>query len=363
MDPSQAFCHNTACPFYGQRGQGNIGIHSQAERRYICHQCRKTFAATKGTPFYCLQHDHTLVTQVVTLLNHGCPPQAIVAAFDLDERTVMAWGQKAGEHSQRFHQQQMATRPVDLQHVQADELYAKAVGQKLWLAMAMAVPSRLWLGGVVSAKRDLVLIRSLIAMVRTWAASLAILVCVDGLASYVTAFVQAFRQPQRTGRRGRPRLVLPPGFLMGQVIKSYAKRRLADVTRRAVVGTLAAIQRRLRQTGTGQQIHTSYIERLNATFRAALAPLGRRSRALLHQPVRLEAAVYLVGVAYNFCWAHDSLSQWAPRTPAMAAGLTDHVWTMRELLTYALPQAPARTRPKRKRRKVTTHAPPPPLAA
>ena len=86
-------------------------------------------------------------------------------------------------------------------HVQADELYVKAVARRLWMAMAMAVPSRLWLGGVVSARRDLGLIMTVVGMVRRAAKSLSLLVCVDGLASYVTAFARAFRDPERAAGR------------------------------------------------------------------------------------------------------------------------------------------------------------------
>ena len=108
---------------------------------------------------------------------------------------------------------------VDLQHVQADELWVKMVGRRVWMAMAMAVPSRLWLGGVISPRRDSALITALVRRVRSCAVSLAILVCVDGLASYVTAFVRVFRHPVRTGRPGRPRLEAEPGLLLGQVVK------------------------------------------------------------------------------------------------------------------------------------------------
>ena len=86
--------------------------------------------------------------------------------------------------------------------------------------MAMAVPSRLWLGGVISPLRDL----DLITTWCTWSGlgcSRAILVCVDGLASYVTAFRNVFREQVHTGRRGRPRLVLEEGLLLGQVVKRY----------------------------------------------------------------------------------------------------------------------------------------------
>jgi len=84
MDPSTTFCPNPACPDKGRVGGGNIGIHSQKERRYRCKTCRLPFAATRGTPYYRLHKGAWLMTVVLILLTHGCPPQAIVAACGLD---------------------------------------------------------------------------------------------------------------------------------------------------------------------------------------------------------------------------------------------------------------------------------------
>jgi hypothetical protein len=195
------------------------------------------------------------------------------------------------------------------------------------------------------------------------------LVCADGLASYVTAFVQGFRHRlPRDGRPGRPRLLVEPGLLIGQVVKRYRGRRVAEVTRRVVRGSAAAIAAVLARTGTGTGINTAYIERLNATFRARWTPLVRRGRALVRERSS-EAGMWLVGSAYNFCWEHDSLRvaaaagavpTWQGRTPAMAAGLTDHRWELRELLGERLPperwQAPRR-KPRRHRRRATPEAP------
>lgn len=358
VDPQQQFCHNPACPARGQVAQGNIGVHSQKERRYVCHTCGRTFAATTGTAFYRLRTAADQVTLVLTLLCHGCPPQAIVAAFGLDERTVAAWLARAGGHCQQVHEHLVQQGHVDLPHVQADELWGKLVGQRVWMALALAVPARLWLGGAISPHRDLVLITGLVQQIRACACRLDLLVCVDGLASYVTAFLRVFRTPVYTGRRGRPRLVLAAGFLLGQVVKQYAKRRVISATQRVVQGTADAIAAVLAATGTGHGIHTAYIERLNATFRSALAPLVRRGRAIAHKIDTLAAGMYLVGSAYNFCWAHASLRvlapigagrKWQERTPAMAAGLTDHCWSMHELLRYQVP-LPAWVPPKRRGR-------------
>jgi hypothetical protein len=304
------------------------------------------FAETIDTPFYRLHKPAELAVLVLTLLSHGCPTQAIVAAFGLDERTVARWLTGAGAHCQRVHEHLVEQGQVDLRHVQADELWVKQVGGKVWMALALAVPTRLWLGGVISGSRDLPLITRLVQRVRACAATPAILVCVDGLASYVTAFLKVFRQPSYTGRRGRPRLVLPDGFQFAQVVKHSARRHVVGVTRRVVRGTLDGIEAVLTATATGTVINTAYIERLNATFRAHLAPLARRGRAITRTETALTAGMWLVGTAYNFCWPHDSLRQLAPapasrkwllRTPAMAAGLADHPWTLQELLHFQIP--------------------------
>jgi transposase-like protein len=379
MDPSQLFCPNPDCPKHGLSGYGNLGVHSQKERRLRCYLCGKTFAASRGTPFYRLRTEETVVTLVVTLLAWGCPLQAIVHAFGFDERTVQQWAERAGEHCQRVHEDLVEAGRIEAGQVQADELWVKLVARKVWMAMAVAVPSRLWLGGVISAHRDGELIRELALGVRRCLSSLGILLCVDGLGSYVTQFRRIFRvpEPREPGKRGKPRSLPAPGFLLGQVIKCYEKKRVAAVSQRAVCGTMAEILERVRATG-GTMIHTAYIERLNATFRSRLSGLVRRTRSLLRRERMLQAGMYLVGGVYNFCTPHRSLGQslpvwelatgerkWRERTPAMAAELTDHVWSVSELLHYrVVPKRADRSRWKGKRRRgAISKQPRAPLAA
>ena len=151
MDPQAQFCHNPDCPARGQLGLGNIRVHSRKERRYRCSTCGRTFAATRDTPFYRLKKSarpgHPRRSPCSATAARSRP---IVAAFGLDERTVADWRDRAGRHGQQLHEHRVLRGQVELGHVQADELYVKAVGRRLWMAMAMAVPSRLWLGGVVS---------------------------------------------------------------------------------------------------------------------------------------------------------------------------------------------------------------------
>jgi len=153
------------------------------------------------------------------------------------------------------------------------------VGRRVWQAMAMAVPSRLWLGGVISERRDRHLIDALARQVRAAALSGAVLVCGDGLASYVGAFRRAFRR-RVVQACGRPRLEQEEALLIGQVVKRRRAWRLESVEQRIVQGSEAAIALVLEATRSGMTINTSYIERLNATFRSKVSFLTRRSRTL-----------------------------------------------------------------------------------
>ncbi len=359
MDPQTIFCPNWDCPARGQVGRGNIGIHSQKERRYICHQCRKTFSETKGTPLYRLRADGNVITVVLTLLAHGCPLQAIVVAFGLDERTVADWQRRAGQHGEKVHEH-LVQRPRDLGQVQADEIRVKQQGQIVWLAMALQVATRLWLGAVVSEHRDEELLTRLLQKVRACALCRPLLVGVDGWRAYPGILRKVFREAVPGRGRGRPPLRLWDGLVIAQVVKQYERGHVTGVVHRLAHGTGAQAQTLLQQTQGGGVINTAFIERLNATFRARLCGLVRRGRSLTQQVSTLQHGVYWVGTVYNFCTFHQSLRlplfigsrgrrHWVPRTPAMAAGITDHRWAVQDLLLYRVPP-PRWTPPKRRGR-------------
>ena len=356
MDPQTVFCPNSACSASGQVDKGNIGVHSVKERRYKCQVCGKTFAETKGTVFYRLRTAKDLVVMVVTLLAHGCPLQAIVAAFGLDERTVLSWQARAGQHCQRVHEH-LVEQPRDLGQVQADEIRVKTQGGILWMAMAIQVRTRLWLGGVLSIARDMQLIAALTQKVRHSALCRSLLFCVDGCAAYVRAIRHVFREPVCNRKQGRPPLRPWDGIFIAQVVKQYAHKHVVAVTRRIVQGAQAHIDTLLQQTQDGGLVNTAYIERLNATFRSRITALIRRGRALARQTSTLHHAMYLVGTVYNFCTYHQSLRvplylpnnrrRWLRRTPAITAGITDHLWTVKDLLSFRIPPPP--WRPPRRR--------------
>jgi len=360
MTPEKLFCSNIACPARGQRGKGNIHPHSQKEQRCRCDVCGQTFRVTKNSIFYRLRTSPDIVMLVITLLAYGCPLQAIVKAFGFDERTVKNWWQRAGQQCEAVHQHMIEEAQLDLQQAQADEIKVKAWGRSLWLGLSMMVSTRLWLGGVVSQSRDRSMIEALIGTIRRVALCRPLLIAVDGLPHYKKAIARAFRSPYLSTRQvGRPRLISWSGVIIGQVIKRRTPSQFS-IERRFVQGChqVAAILIKQSQGQVGV-LNTAYIERLNATFRQRLAWLTRRSRILAHQSDTLTSGMYIVGSFYNFCDAHKSLRvklltgkyshRWIHRTPAIAAGLADHIWSPQELLTFPVPP-PRWTPPKQRGR-------------
>jgi transposase InsO family protein len=276
------------------------------------------------------------VMVVLTLLAYGCPIPAIVAAFGLDERTVWEWRQKAGEQAgpegTPVQEAVVCTGQVDVGQVQGDEFYLKTQCGGVWVATAMSVFSRLFLWGAVSIERNTTLVTQVVIQVK--AAALPerpLLWAVDGFGAWTQAILHCFRRPHYTGQPARPQLVVWPQLHIVQVVKRYTARRLSAVERRLVHGVHQAAEAIVFATQLGWGcFNTAYIERLNATFRGWLPIASRRSRTPAARRYQVEAALFWTGVVYNFCHIHASLQA----TPAMAAGLTDYVWSIDQLLRY-----------------------------
>jgi len=296
-----------------------------------------------------------LIVIVVTLLAYGCPIQAIVHAFGLDERTVASWRDRAGKHCQQVHQALIPQGQLDAQHVQIDEIRVKGRGMIAWMGLALMVPTRLWLGGVVSVHRDRGLADQLLHQVRACCRALqAILVCTDGWSAYPGSITRAFREKvKRTAGRGRACLQVWPQLCIATVIKRTEKKRVVEVIRRMTLGTLEQANELLQASLGGSVLNTAFIERFNGTVRERLATLTRKCRHAAQRLEALETGMYLIGCTYNWCFPHHELSTFkhigSACTPAMAAGLTDHVWSVGEVLTYKV-ALPAWVEPKRRGR-------------
>jgi transposase-like protein len=344
MDPTTVCCPNPVCPARGHGSQGPISIHARSETRFICTQGRKTFAATTGTVFSRVRTSTARVVTVVTWLAHGCPVQAIVAACGVDERTVAAWAARAGRQGQAV-QEHLVEHPRDVGHGQAAEIRGKTPGGLGWMALSLMVKPRWWLAGEVRGPRDLLLIRGLLEPVHRGALQRPLLCGTDGLSSYIRAMRAPCRDPVQTGRPGRPRLSPWRHVCIAQVVKREARRRVVDVARRLVDGRPArGATRRRRSQGDGV-INTADSERLNATCRERLASLTRRGRALARRTRTWQSGMSVIGTVDHLCTPHARLGlgrslagiPGVERTPALAAGLTDQCWTVRELLSFHVP--------------------------
>ena len=335
------------CPARGQIDEGNIRIHSRKRARYRCCVCGKTFSQRAGTLFFRRRTDEETISRVLTLIGNGCPIPAIEAAFGFQAQTVREWVEASGEHCERVHHEKVV-QPRALEHVQADEIRLKTQAGVVWMALALMVTTRLWLGGAVSQSRDRTLIERLVALVAGCASFGPLLFVSDGLKTYIDVVRRAFRTRQ-TGTGGRPRLSGWPDLVIAQVVKQYAGRAVTGALHRLVHGSVQLFLTLLWSTPGCQVLNTAFIERLNGTFRSHLAVFGRRTRVLARRVATVEGGMYLVGTLYNFCCVHSSLrlADGQYRTPTMASGITDHVWTVSELLHYRVP--PPRWEPPRRR--------------
>jgi hypothetical protein len=229
--------------------------------------------------------------------------------------------------------------------VQAAERRVKKQGGLVWMALAMLVNTRLWRAREVSEHRDLPLIRRLRARVCACARKRPLLCCTDGLGPSIRATRETFRDAVRTGERGRPRRRAWPGLLIAQVVKRDEQRRVVEVERCIVQGAAARVEKiRYRSQGEGV-MNLASIERLHATLRKRLSSLTHRGRALARQTCTLQHGMYLIGTVYPFCMPHARVrlpktatgEAGVERTPAMAAGITEHAWNVRDLLSFHVP--------------------------
>jgi IS1 family transposase len=185
-----------------------------------------------------LRTEEALVVIVVTLLAYGCPIQAIVHAYGLDERTVASWQKRAGKQCQRVHAAIVEQGKLALSHIQADELRAKGRQMIVWMAFAVDATTRLFLAGVVSERRDSALADQLFRHVRACCRRVTeLLVCTDGWNAYPNSIRRAFREKVKTTPGiGRCSLIVWSGLCIATVIKRTEKMRVVEVTRKLTEG-------------------------------------------------------------------------------------------------------------------------------
>jgi IS1 family transposase len=211
------------------------------------------------------------------------------------------------------------------------------------------VPTRLWVAGVVSQTRDRKLADQLLQQVRRCSKTLCdLLICTDGWSPYPNSIKRAFREKiKRAGKRGRCALEVWPELHIGTVIKHTVNKHLKEVIRQVSYGNLEKAMKLLEISNGGFMLNTSHIERFNGTIRERLASMTRKCRHASEKLLAFHTGMYLIGCTYNFCWFHQELSKniekgglGMPCTPAMTSGLTDHQWSLFDLLSYKVAPPP-----------------------
>ena len=379
VDTSRQFCPAPDCRYGGWLGLGNISANGHPSggpwRQLYCSSCQGYFLETHGTLFHGKRVSVDLIVHVIGCLAEGLGMRGTARVFEVDPNTVLGWLVEAADQLQAFSRYFL--HDLHLTQVQLDELYAVLSALKdgkgseaeaierlsrspHWVWVAMDPESKVLLTIDVGA-RTLAMAQGVVHQVAQLLAPDCVpLFLTDGFKEYITALLTHYGQwvqPERrqaTGAAPKPRWMPRPQLLYAQVIKTVRRRRLVRVRHRVVFGTLEAVQQVL--AACGWQINTAFVERINLTIRQHVAAVGRRVTTLCKGEDGLRQQLALYHMYYNFCLPHASLrvplpqplptngtgsaKTWRPRTPAMAAGLTDRVWTLREVLLFRVPPWP-----------------------
>jgi IS1 family transposase len=379
VDTSTHFCPNPDCAYRGWVGWGNLRANGHPNggpwRQLLCVVCRRYFLETLGTILHGKRASVELIVRVLACLAEGVGIRGTARVFEVDPNTVLQWLVEAAEHLRAFSRHFLHDMHVN--QVQLDELFALLSAVKdneiseaeaierlerspQWVWVAMDPESKLLLA-VDVGERTLAMAQCVVHHVaQVLAPDCAPLFLTDGLREYMTALLTHYGQwvqpPRRqaTGPAPKPRWMPLPQLLYAQVVKTVRRRRLVRATHRVVFGTLDRVNHVL--AACGWQINTAFVERLNLDLRQHVAAIGRRVATLCKGEDGLRQQLALFQTYHNFCLPHASLrqplpqplptngtgspKQWRPCTPAMAAGLTEHVWTLREMLLYRVPPWP-----------------------
>jgi IS1 family transposase/transposase-like protein len=367
VDTSSHFCPNEDCRYYGWLGLGNIRSNghpnSGSWRQLECKVCGKTFLETLNTIFYRKQVPAETIWRVLVSLAEGVGIRKTARIFDLDPNTVQAWLEQAAKHMEVVSCYLL--HDLHLSQVQVDELWA-LLGRrngderaKHWVWVGVDASTKLWLATVVGDRSQACAQLLIHAIQLLLAPGCLPLFTSDQWSAYAAALLTHFGQwvpvPRQhaLGRPPKPRWQALPGLLYAQVVKQREKGWVVSVTKRAIFGSLEAIEAALQLSGISQVINTAFIERLNLTIRQHVAALGRKVNDLAKTISGLRDQLSLARAYHNFCLPHASLrlplpqpvptlgtgspKKWQSRTPAMAAGVTNRVWRMEELLLLRIP--------------------------
>ena len=361
-------CPNPECTHDRRMQQGNVRAiatyltPSGKRRSFRCHTCATPFAETRETVFFALRTSEETVMMALTMLLGRVDLAGIGFVLGVTEETVVAWLRRAAQqaeaitHHLRRHlpvtQGQLDERWHFIERKRARE--TDEAGESLpdgedgrqWVWGSFAPELRLLIAAGVGP-RTRATAKAVVAATQARVAGIPAFFRA-GFTGYRAALLAAFHVVTtfaHTGKRGRPRTPVcapHPDLVYGQLVKQQQHGKRLTLSTPIVLGAE-------RLTHLGLTISTALVERVNLTLRQALAPLGRKTYSCCKDRERLRQRVVVFQAFDNVSRPHMSLRQplplregtrhgairprWREGTPAMAAGLTDHVWTCRELLT------------------------------
>jgi IS1 family transposase len=347
-------CPNPQCTCFNRPGEGNIvhrswtGTHKHIER-LRCTACDREFSEREGTLMARSKLHEATVLRLLKCQRWGVCDEGTADICDVALKTVHRFQRVAAHRAEAHHRQ--SVQDLDVQGVQWDEAHSKLRPKQVeWVHTALAMGSwfLLWVDcGPRTQETAAALIAQVVA--RTQALPLML---TDGWKAYTAALLQVMgvvyrpRRRGKVGRKPKPRLVAPKALCYAQVVKvRNTAGHVVEVSRRVVFGGPRRFVKELHLRQLGETIQTACMERWYGTLRGLVAPLRRRTRCLSWSRARHQGKVWLLVSLYNFVMPHKSLRQGRTlRTPAMAIGLTDHVWSYGEYIWLPVHTDPVLTK-------------------
>jgi IS1 family transposase/transposase-like protein len=351
-NPDCDYFGNTDSTFHALVGDGQRG--ADGIQGLKCQACYQRFSNRRGTALYRLRTPAAQIAQALLVINLGLSIADTAWLFHHSEVTLRLWLSRAGQHAEQVHVHFFQN--LTLGHVQLDELYTtlRDKAHDVWVWVAFDPATKLIPALQLGSRTQDLAYALLHALSQVLAPGCLPVFTSDGLNLYFYAITAHFGQWVTDLTTGKPRWQVACDLLYGQVKKTYRRRRLYLVGRLMRLGDLAQLTQRLKALGYSGTLNTAFVERLNLTLRHALAALSRRSWATVQLSDELHTHLEWWRAYYHFCRPHLSLRlqlampqlrrgkqtprRYTSRTPAMAAGLTDHIWSVQELLAFPVGQ-------------------------
>jgi IS1 family transposase len=374
MDWESLYCPNQRCRYYGIPFYKGLLVKngaSHGQPQALCKACGSSVSIRYGTAYYQLDADPLKFETGVRALAEGVSLRATGRIVQIDKDTACDWLNRAAQHCRLvmlYFWRDLHVTECQLdelwsfvhtkqEHLPMAQLYDVTYGDA-WVWIAFAPVWHLVLAFVIG-KRTQSNAELLLDRVAFVTDEHIPFFTSDQLPEYAAALLHTYGiwyHPTRRGTRGpipKPRLVPQPDLVYAQVVKKRENGRVVDVQTRVVFGDPAQVDALLAESPVSQKINTSFVERDNLTLRQGNRRLARRSNGFSKDLTWFEKQLWLSMAYYHFVLPHNSLrhslpdprptrgsgsyQRWQPATPAMAAGITDHVWTTAELLSYRVP--------------------------